>query len=150
MSPDSDIQVPFHTHDGINSPVITGGGGGDRGVQCILFNFNRGIVTGDGKMYIHIDERLANLSLKDVHAEVVTAGTTGTLDIQIANVNNGTDMLSTKLTIDSGETGSDTAATPAIINSVNAGVALNDVLRIDIDAVQSTAPQGLIVTLGVG
>jgi hypothetical protein len=56
-------------------------------------------------------------------------------------------MLSTKLTIDSGETGSDTAATPAVINTSYDDVATNDLLRIDIDAISTTAPKGLIVTL---
>jgi hypothetical protein len=57
-------------------------------------------------------------------------------------------MLSTKLTIDSGETGSDTAAAAAVINTSNDHVNTNDMLRIDIDAVHTTAAQGLIVTLG--
>ena len=54
-----------------------------------------------------------------------------------------------KLTIDSAETGSDTAATAAVINTSNDDLATNDVLRVDIDAVSTTPPQGLIVTLTV-
>ena len=88
------------------------------------------------------------MDLVDVHAEVITAGTTGTTDIQIHNVTQAADMLSTKLTIDSGETGSDTAAAAAVIDTANDDVAENDMLRIDIDAVSTTAAQGLIVTLG--
>ena len=87
------------------------------------------------------------MNLVEVHAEVITAGTTNTTDIQIANVTDSVDMLSTKLTIDSGETGSDTAATAAAINTSNDDVTTNDMLRIDVDAVSSTAPKGLIVTL---
>ena len=56
-------------------------------------------------------------------------------------------MLSTKITIDSGETGSDTAATAAVIDTSNDDVASWDVLRIDVDAVSTTAAKGLIVTL---
>jgi len=82
------------------------------------------------------------------HAEVITAGTTGTLEIQIHNVTKAVDMLSTTLQIDSGETGSDTAATPYVIDTNNDDIAENDLLRIDIDAVQTTPPEGLIVTLG--
>lgn len=82
------------------------------------------------------------------HAEVITAGTTGTTDIQIYNVDNAVDMLSTKLTIDSAETGSDTAATAAVINTSNDDVDENDVIRIDVDAVSTTPAVGLIVTLG--
>jgi hypothetical protein len=56
-------------------------------------------------------------------------------------------MLSTKLTIDSAETGSDTAAAAAVINTSTDDVATNDLLRIDVDAVSTTAPKGLIITL---
>ena len=119
-----------------------------KALQMVVFAPASDVTTGDGKFYVHIDSRLNKLKLNDVHAEVITAGTTNTTDIQIANVNGAVDMLSTKLTLDSGETGSDTAATPAVINPANARVTLNDVLRIDVDAVSTTAPKGLIITLG--
>jgi hypothetical protein len=57
-------------------------------------------------------------------------------------------MLSTKLTIDSGETGSDTAATAAVIDTTKDDVATNDLLRIDVDATATTKAKGLIITLG--
>ena len=119
-----------------------------KALQMVVYSPTVNVETGDGKFYAHIDSRLDGLRLGDVHAEVITAGTTNTTDIQVANVTGAVDMLSTKLTIDSGETGSDTAATPAVINQVNARVTLNDVIRIDIDAVSTTAPKGLIITLG--
>lgn len=119
-----------------------------RAIQTIVFNFTVSVATGDGKSYFHIDSRLGGMNLVDAHAEVITAGTTGVTTIQIANVTQGADMLSTRLTIDSGETGSHTAATPAVIDTANDDVAENDVLRVDVDTVSGTAPKGLIVTLG--
>ena len=95
-----------------------------------------------------IPAHLDGFDLIEVHGEVRTAGVTGTMDIQIRNVDNALDMLSTKLTIDSGETGSDTAATPVVINTLNDHVNTNDVLRIDNDLVQGTPAIGLIITLG--
>ncbi len=57
-------------------------------------------------------------------------------------------MLSTAITIDTTETGSDTAATAAVINTSNDDVTTNDVIRVDVDAIHSgTAAKGLIVTL---
>lgn len=103
--------------------------------------------TGDGKAYITIPEDLNGWNLYSVHARVITAGTTGTTDIQIRNVTDSVDMLSTKLTIDSGETGSDTAATPAVIDTTKDDVATNDLLRIDLDAISTTPAKGLIVRL---
>ena len=57
------------------------------------------------------------------------------------------DMLSTKLTIDSGETSSATAATAAVVNTSNDDVATGDLIYVDVDAVSTTAPQGLTVVL---
>jgi len=104
--------------------------------------------TGDGKKYFHIPPELNGMNLVYVHAFDVTAGTTGVSTIQIANVTDSVDMLSTRITIDSGETGSNTAATAAVIDTTHDDVATNDVLRIDIDGTSTTAPKGLVVTLG--
>ena len=119
-----------------------------RYIQSVVFDFTVNVATGDGKFYIHIPEQMGKMKLFEVHAEVITAGTTGTTDIQIRNVTDSVDMLSTKLTIDSGETGSDTAATLAVIDKTKDDVATNDLLAIDVDAVSTTPPLGLIVTLG--
>jgi len=87
------------------------------------------------------------MNLVSVHAEVITAGTTNTTDIQIANDTQSADMLSTKITIDSGETGSDTAAAAAVIDTSEDDVATNDLIRVDVDAISTTAAKGLVVTL---
>ena len=117
-------------------------------VVCFSFRDDETVVVGDGAGYLHIPADLAGMDLVEVHDEVKAAGTTGTSDVQIRNVTQAADMLSTKLTIDSGETGSDTAATPAVIDTANDDVAVNDLIRIDVDAVQTTPPEGLLVTLG--
>lgn len=117
-------------------------------VQMVVFDFATNTATGDGKFYFHIGNKIGSSNLVSVHAEVITAGTTNTTTIQVYNVDNAVDMLSTLLSVDSGETGSDTAATPAVINTSNDDVDENDVLRIDVDQVSSTPAVGLIVTLG--
>ena len=85
---------------------------------------------------------------------VYTAGTTGTLDVQIARGRGDTrtfvDVLSTVVTVDTGEVSSDDAATPYVINTANDDLAAGDVLRIDVDAVHSgTAAQGMAVIVGI-
>jgi hypothetical protein len=117
-------------------------------MQVALFAPGTDAATGDGKAYIHIPPKLNGWNLVYVHALNVTAGTTGTQDIQIANVTDVVDMLSTKITIDSTEKGSDTAATAPVIDTTKDDVATNDILRIDVDAVQTTKGKGTIVTLG--
>lgn len=130
------------TPDGLAASVF-----GEKIVQCVIFDFATDVATGDGKFYLVIPSSLNGMSLVSVHGQVITAGTTGTTDVQIHNVTDAQDMLSTKLTIDSGETGSHTAATAAVINTTYDDVATNDLLRVDFDAVSTTAPKGYILTL---
>ena len=104
--------------------------------------------TGNNKAKVHIPAGLNGMDLVEVHAEVSTAPAGSTADIQLSK-NGSVDMLSTKITIDASETGSDTAATAAVINTSNDNVATNDTIQIDIDQVgSSTAGSGLIVTMG--
>lgn len=116
----------------------------------VLFGPTTDAATGDGAAYYPIPPELNGANITYVHLWAVTAGTTGTSDVQIARVRSGSpvDVLSTKLTIDSTEQGSDTAASAAVINTSNDDVATNDVLRIDVDAVSTTPPKGIIVTIG--
>ena len=121
---------------------------GTRYFQITPFFYTEPLTTGDGKAYFHVPPAINGWNLTYVHHFVITAGTTNTTDVQIANVTDAVDMLSTKLTIDSGETGSNTAATAAVIDTTKDDVATNDVLRIDYDQVSTTAPLGSVITLG--
>lgn len=118
-------------------------------VQLEIFPPTSDVVTGDGAAFFDVPSELAGMNLTGVAALVITAGTTGTTDVQIARVRAGTpaDMLSTKLTIDSTETHSSTAATAAVVNAATDDVATGDLIRIDIDATATTKAKGLIVTL---
>lgn len=118
-----------------------------RSISLQIFDAVEEVTTGDGKAYFTIPEELNGANLSAVHARVITAGTTGTTDIQIRNVTDTADMLSTKLTIDSGETGSDTAAAAAVINTSTDDVATNDLIAIDVDATATTKAKGLVVRL---
>lgn len=132
------------TPDGLAGSDVMGG----RGIQVRVFDVGTDNATGDKKATFRVDQRLVGMNIVDVHAEVDTAGTTGTQDIQLRNVTQAADILSTKLTVDSGETGSDTAATAAVISGTEDDLQLNDVIAIDVDAVQTTAAKGLLVTIG--
>lgn len=84
-----------------------------------------------------------DIYLVGVYAEVATAGTTGvsTWDVNV----DGTTRLSTKLTIDSGETKSSDAATPAVISS--AFISSGSRISFDVDGVSTTAPKGDKITI---
>jgi hypothetical protein len=111
------------------------------------FPSTESMATGNDQAEIIIPSGFNGYNLTAVYASVVTAGTTGTCDIQIYNKTDSQDMLSTKLTIDSAETRSTTAATPAVINTTYDDVATGDVLQLDIDAVHTTPAKGLVVVL---
>jgi cytoskeletal protein CcmA (bactofilin family) len=132
----------------ITPDALAGANIGIRYVEMTVVDYTTDLAVADGKGYFTVPTGLNGMNLVSVHAEVITAGTTGTTDIQIYNVTDSQDMLSTKLTIDTGETGSDTAATPAVINTSYDDISSYDVLRIDVDAISTTAPKGLIVTMG--
>lgn len=84
------------------------------------------------------------MELTQVRASCNTAPTGSGITVDI-NVNNST-ILSTKLTIDAGETTSTTAATPAVI--ANPSIADDSLISFDVDAVGSGTPgEGLKVTL---
>ena len=123
---------------------------GTRYVQCVVFDFATDIAEGNGKFFFHIPAGLNGMNLVEVHSEVITAGNGSTIDVQIHNATDGSDMLSTSLTIDNTETGSDTASTSAVINTSEDDVATNDLIRIDVDGNggDTTIAKGLIVTLG--
>lgn len=118
-------------------------------VSILVFNDSQNCATGDGAgdVFYRVPAELNGHDLVAVAACVQTAGTTNTMDIQIANVTQAVDMLSTKITIDSAETDTLTAATPAVINTSNDNVATGDRLRIDVDAVHTTPAKGLLVEL---
>jgi hypothetical protein len=79
------------------------------------------------------------ITITKVGAYVDTAGTTGvtTFDINEA----GTSILSTKITIDSGEKTSQTAVTAPVIS--DSAIAADAILTFDIDGISTTAPKGL-------
>ena len=112
-----------------------------------VFAATTNCATGDGKKYFSIPSALNGMNLVRVYGRAITAGTTGTMDVQLHNVTDAADILSTKLTWDSTEAGTDTAATAVVINSAADDVATNDLIRVDVDAVQTTPAQGMILVL---
>lgn len=120
-------------------------------VTILVFDDSQNVAVADGAgdVFYRIPSTFDGMNLVAVAAQVQTAGTTGTTDVQIARTRSGStvDMLSTKLTIDSTEIGTLTAATPAVINTSNDDVQTGDQIRIDVDAVSTTPPKGLVVEL---
>lgn len=113
--------------------------------------------TGDGKAYIpinaehngwvvvgvygHVGAAVSSSGAVDVDVDVCGAVATG---IRCSGTNR--DLLSTNLTIDANEDGSETAAAAAVINTSNDDLATGEWLRINIDGA-GTGTQGLYVEI---
>ena len=101
-------------------------------VKCVADTI--GPTVGNGITHVTIPSTLNGKNLSSAQAHVYTAGTGSLTTVQLHNLTDGQDMLSTAITIDSGEKDSSTAATPSVVGSYG-GVSTADVIRIDVDIV---------------
>ena len=104
------------------------------------------LTVGDGAAFFTVPLALNGMNLVSMATALTTVSSSGLPTVQIANVTQGADMLSTKCSIDAGELTSYTALTPAVIDTANDDVATGDLLRFDID-VAGTGAKGLQVIL---
>lgn len=144
------------------SLTATGGGGGVasvngegpdsngdvtvlQSIQIACSDLTTNITTGTGKSYFRMPYAFTLLpGAAGVRASVFVAQTAGsilTFDIN----ENGTSILSTKLTIDNSEKTSTTAATPAVISDTS--LANDAEITIDFDQVGTALAKGVIITL---
>ena len=99
-------------------------------------------VVGDGAMYFTCPPELNGMNLVDADASTITAGTGVTVMVARGrrSAANGActyaDMLSTAITIDTGEYDSANATTPAVIDTTKDDIVVStyvDLIRIDVD-----------------
>lgn len=118
-------------------------------VEIKVFDDSTTLTTGDGKYYWIVPSQFNARVIIGVFATVTTVSSSGTPTVQIHNLTDAVDVLSTALTIDVSEYTSDTAATPAVINTSNDDLATGDRIRIDVD-VAGTGAKGLSVGIIIG
>lgn len=104
------------------------------------------LTTGDGKWIFPIPLELNGMNLVGAHAYVDTVSSSGTPTVQIRNVTDSVDMLSTRITIDANEYSSYTATTAPVIDTTKDDVATGDRIAVDVD-VAGTGTKGLQVIL---
>ena len=112
-------------------------------VKCVADTI--GPSVGNGITHVTIPSTLDGKNLQSAQAHVYTVGTGSTTTVQLHNLTDGQDMLSTAITIHASEKDSSTAATPSVVGTYSA-VSTADVIRIDVDIV-ATNTLGLEVRM---
>jgi len=107
-----------------------------------LDDIARIVSTGDGKFIFAIPQDLDGCELVHAAGYVTVAGA---VTVQVRNITQAYDFLSTRITVDSGEFSSYTAVTEPVITPDQL-VATGDRIAIDVDAADGTA-EGLGVIL---
>lgn len=134
---------------GATGPQGVTGPAADRTVQIKIFGDDDIVSTGDGKAIFAISSDLNTLNLIDADIYVTTASSSGLPTVQIRNITQAADMLTTKMSIDVSEFTSYSAATPPVIDTGNDDVATGDLIAIDVD-IAGTNAKGLGVILRFG
>jgi len=105
------------------------------------------VSAGDGKFIWEIPAPLDGFHLTYVRIFVSVAGSAN-LIVQLHNITQAVDMLSTRAQIDTGDLSSKTSATPPVINVANSQVADGDQIRVDVDSDGGGDAEGLGVVAG--
>lgn len=139
----SEVNTGTSTALAVSPDGLAGSYAGTKSVSIQVYDGGTDVAIGDGKAYITIPEALNGMNLVRAQATVVTAGTTNATTVMIHNKTDAADMLSGAISIAS----AGTVGTVGTVNGTYDDVATNDVLRVDVDSVSTTAPKGLQVIL---
>lgn len=130
MAVAADINTGTSTSVAVTPDAFAGSNFGIR-IVSIPLNDTTDLTTGNGKQHFRVPNEFNGMNL--VGVRFCRTGGTGVPSVQIHNITQAVDMLTTNVTIDSGETDSKDATTPAAIDTGNNDVATGDRLRIDVD-----------------
>jgi hypothetical protein len=144
----SDVNTGTSTSLAVTPDALAGSNLGIRLVELLAgSDYTSDAAVGDGAAYFVIPAAFNGMNLVYVQGKCITAGTTGTATVQVRNVTDAVDMLSTKITFESAATTAGTV-TSAVIDTTKDDVATNDLLAIDVDTLSTTKQKGIIITLG--
>lgn len=134
----SDLNTGTNTSKAVTADALAGSNFGIKTIEVLLSDpGGSAITTGDGKAYVRITSDLNGMNLVACGAVLDTAGTGGGYLMQLRRKRSGSDvdMLSTRISIDSGGNDSADAGTPPAINASNDDVATGDRIYFDRDGV---------------
>jgi hypothetical protein len=147
LASSSEINTGTDAVKAISPDALAGSNLGIRIFQIEVESPLINLTTGNGKKYFVLPSTLDGMNLVLCNAQVITVGTTNQTTVGIYNVTDSHNVLSANMGIDSGENGSNTG-TVGTIDTDYDDVDSWDIWRIDVAAVSTTPPKGLIVTMG--
>lgn len=117
--------------------------------EVVSFNVtdsDTAVATGDGVVAWNVPALYNGWEITAAIASVYEKGVTGTTDVQIRRSREGTDndVLSTKITI-----GDEYFAADGVIDTDYDDLATGDMLFIDVDAIHTTPPNGLFISITI-
>lgn len=137
--------IPVHEHNGTDSINVNYSNLHNRTrympIRIVDPQTNNTVSTGVGGDFVMPFEGY----LTDIVATVDTAGTTGTMTIDVKK--NGTSIFLTKLTLDTTEKTSRTGATPYVFSASKVQFVIGDIFTFNVDAIQTTPAKGLTMLL---
>jgi len=142
----SDIDTGTDDAKFVTADALAGSVMGTKTVQLKIVDDATVLTTGDGKLIFCIPPELNGMNLVDVDAMISTVSSSGAPLVQIRNVTDSADMLSTRITIDATEFTSYTAETAPVIDGTHDDVATGDRIAIDVDGA-GTGAKGLAIIL---
>jgi hypothetical protein len=113
------------------------------GFALMLTGSGKSLAQGDGAAYFPIPSFMDGMNLVRAQVKAGTAGATGSTTIDVYNLTDTVDMLDTAITLASGAV----TGTPGVVDTDNDDVATDDLLRIDVTTVSTTAPIDVSVSL---
>lgn len=107
-----------------------------------VFTDTKTVTTSPSFYQFEVSEDMDGMNLTRIEGYVTTVSSSGAIQVQLFNVTQSVDMLSTVLSIDAGELNSKDAATQPVIDTGNDDVAWGDHLQWQIDSA-GTGAKGL-------
>ena len=142
----SDINTGTDNAKFVSADAIAGANIGKRIMTVKVFADDTAVTTGNGKVIMVIPLELNGMNLTQAEAMVSTVSSSGLPTIQIRNVTDSVDMLSTRITIDATEYTSYDATARSAVDGTHDDVATGDRIAIDVD-VAGTGAKGLEIIL---
>ena len=142
----AEVNTGTSTALAVTPDALAGSIHGEKIIYVKVMAYDTALTTGDSKAIVTIPDSFNGMNLVDADIAVYTVSSSGTPTVQIHNLTDAVDMLSTLITIDVSEFSSYTAVAPPVINGTYDDVATGDRIRIDVD-IAGTGTKGLDVIM---